>query len=115
MVGSQVGSGPRHQHGRNILRRHRVRCRTQCSGLLYGCANFVQRRVVALIPMEFERRLASPAAAAAMYRALGEKRVSVRGLHTSDRVRIERVVAAIVPKRDHTISFAGGTLDSATL
>ncbi len=65
---------------------------------------------MALIPIEHPRRLASPAEAEAWFRAFREKRVSARGFHTSDPARFARLVAAVEPRREHTISFEGGTL-----
>ena len=64
-----------------------------------------------LIPMEHARRLASPAEAEAFYRGLRERRVGVRGFHTTDPARFEALIAAADPKREHTVSFLGGTLD----
>lgn len=72
---------------------------------------------MALIPIESPRRLPSAAAAAAWVRAAGRvwspRTVSVRGFHTRDPARIERLVLAIEPQREHTISFQHGTLSAA--
>jgi hypothetical protein len=68
---------------------------------------------MSLIPIENERRLASPAEAEALFRALDQTRVSVRGLHTTDPTRFAHVVDALEPKHDHTLSFEGGTLTTA--
>lgn len=65
---------------------------------------------MSLLPIHHEHRLASPADAAAWFRALGEQRVSARGFHTIDPARFERLVDAIEPSHEHTISFVGGTL-----
>src|SRR5688572_25608779 len=65
---------------------------------------------MALIPIEHAHRLGSPAEAEAWFRAFGEKRVSARGFHTSDPERFARLVDAIEPRREHTVSFEGGTL-----
>lgn len=70
---------------------------------------------VALIRLEHEWRLTSPAEAEALCRALGEKVVSARGYHTADPARIRRLVDAIEPKREHTISFQGGVIDVSAL
>ena len=71
---------------------------------------------MALIPIESPRRLPSAAAAAAWLRAAGRvwspRTVSVRGFHTRDPARIERLVLAIEPPREHTISFQHGTLSA---
>jgi hypothetical protein len=66
-----------------------------------------------LIPIEHAHRLASPTEAEAFFRGLGQRRVAVRGFHTTDPERIEALVAAVNPKRQHTISFRGGTLGDA--
>lgn len=42
-----------------------------------------------------------------------DRRVSLRGCHTSDATKIERLVEAIEPERDHTISFTGAELTPA--
>lgn len=63
-----------------------------------------------LIPMAHEHRLASPAEAEAFYRGLRQRLVRVRGFHTTDPDRIEALIAAADPKRDHTVSFRGGVL-----
>lgn len=66
---------------------------------------------MALIPIEFPRRLASPAEAEALYRRLGDTRVGVRGFRTKDPARIERLVGAIEPGFDSTVNFEAGLLD----
>ncbi len=66
-----------------------------------------------LIPVEHLRRLASPGEAEAFYRGLRVRRVGVRGFHTRDPGRIEALVAAAEPKREHTISFRDGALEGA--
>ena len=66
-----------------------------------------------LIPIEHERRLRSPAAAERWFRALGSGRVSVRGLHTTETGRFARIIAAVDPNHEHTVSFEGGTLGAA--
>lgn len=63
-----------------------------------------------LIPISHARKLRSPAEAMALFRALGEKRVAMRGFHTTDAARIERVISAVATKYDHTISFEGGSI-----
>jgi hypothetical protein len=68
---------------------------------------------LALIPIVHERRVASAAEAERLFRALGEKRVSVRGCKTPDPARIAALVAAVEPKREHSISFEDGILDAA--
>ena len=68
-----------------------------------------------LFPVEHERRLTSAAEAEALYRALGAARVRASGYRTRDPIRFERLVAAIEPRLDHTISFEAGMLTSATL
>jgi hypothetical protein len=68
---------------------------------------------MSLIPIEHAHRLASPAEAEAFFRGLRQRRVSVRGFHTTDPQRIEALVAAADPKREHTISLRGGTLGDA--
>jgi len=68
---------------------------------------------MALIPVEHPRRLQSPAEAEAFYRGLGDRHVSARGFHTRDVTRIEKLVEAIDPEREHTISFQQGTLGPA--
>lgn len=74
---------------------------------------------MSLIPIEHPHRLASPREAAAFFGCLGllgvlgARRVSVRGLHTSEPARIARVVEAVETKREHTVSFVGGTLNGA--
>src|SRR5437868_1826105 len=65
---------------------------------------------MALIPLEHEERLSSPAQAEAFFRALRERHVSARGFHTRDAAKIERIVDAVEPRREHTISFEDGTL-----
>lgn len=67
---------------------------------------------MSLIPIESPRRLPSAAAAAAWLRACGARTVSVRGFHTQEPARIERLVLSIEPKREHTISFQRGTLSA---
>jgi len=66
---------------------------------------------VALIPIEYPQRLRSPAEAEAFYRKLGDRRVGVRGFRTNDPRRIDRLVSAIDPEHDSTISFETGLLD----
>ncbi len=66
---------------------------------------------MALIPIEFPQRLSSPAEAEAFYRKLGDERVGVRGFRTNDPKRIDRLVSAIDPGHDSTISFETGLLD----
>lgn len=66
---------------------------------------------MSLRPIEHARRLTSPAEAERLFRALGAKRVSTRGFHTKDPARFAALVAAIEPKREHTISFEDGVLD----
>lgn len=66
-----------------------------------------------LIPLTHARTLSTPGDAAALFRALGEKRVVLRGLHTTDPTRIARVIDAIEVARDHTVSFEGGTMAPA--
>lgn len=66
---------------------------------------------MALIPLAHAHRLLSPAAAEALYRALGERVVSARGYHTTSEERIVKLVEAVDPRRDNTVSFEGGTLD----
>ncbi|MDB4938484.1 MAG: hypothetical protein JWP87_5456 [Labilithrix sp.] len=68
---------------------------------------------MSLIPIEHPRRLRSAAEGEAWFRGLGQDRVSVSGLQTSNPERIARVVAAVEPKHDHTVSFLGGTLGTA--
>jgi hypothetical protein len=71
---------------------------------------------MALIPLEHPHRLASPAEAEALFRALGllgQRVVSCRGFHTTDPARITRILEAIEPKREHTVSFESGTLTPA--
>ena len=63
---------------------------------------------MALIPIAHTRRLTSPAEAERFYRALGYPVVSARGFHTKDHARMARLVDAIEPKREHTITFEGG-------
>lgn len=70
---------------------------------------------VGLIQLAHERRLASAAEAEALFRVLGEKVVSASGYHTADPSRVSRIIDAIDPTRDHTISFEGGTVDRVTL
>jgi hypothetical protein len=64
-----------------------------------------------LIPIEHPHRLASPAEAEVFYRGLRDRRVGVRGFHTTDPDRFEALIAAAESKREHTVSFLGGTLD----
>jgi hypothetical protein len=69
-----------------------------------------------LIPIEHEYRLKSAAEAERFFRALhffGRASVTVRGHRTTDPDRIARLVAAIEPKREHTIWFEHGKLDVA--
>lgn len=71
---------------------------------------------MALIPLEHPHRLASPAEAEAWFRALGilgQPVVSCRGFHTKDPERISRILEALEPKREHTVSFETGTLTPA--
>ena len=68
---------------------------------------------MALIPIEHARRLNSPAEAEAFFRGLGTTQVRARGFHTNDAARMARLVAAIEPKEEHTISFVGGALGPA--
>jgi len=68
---------------------------------------------VALIPIEYPLRLRSPAEAEALYRRLGDERVGVRGFRTADPRRIDRLVSAIDPGHDSTVSFETGVLDSS--
>jgi hypothetical protein len=70
-------------------------------------------KAMALIPVEFARPLASPGEAERMFRALGEKSVGVRGLHTRDPARIAALIAAIERKREHSIAFEAGAFDAA--
>jgi hypothetical protein len=70
---------------------------------------------VTLIPIEHERRLTSAHEAAALFGGLHQRRISARGFHTLDPARFERLVTALVPEREHTISFEGGQLGAATL
>jgi hypothetical protein len=67
-------------------------------------------RAVTLHPIEHPRRLEDAAQASEMFRALGCDHVSVRGLHTRDAARIGRLVDAVEPSRQHTISFEDGVL-----
>jgi len=69
---------------------------------------------VTLIPISHARALRSGAEAAALFRALGEKTVTLRGFHTRDPARIERVVGAIATKHDHTVSFEGGAIAASS-
>jgi len=68
-----------------------------------------------LIPIEHPYRLKSAVEAEAFFRALhffgSRASIGVRGHRTTDPERIERLVKAIEPKRDHTISFERGVLD----
>ncbi len=66
---------------------------------------------MALIPLAHAYRLSSPAAAEALYRALGERVVTARGYHTTSEERIAKLVDAVDPRRDNTLSFEGGMLD----
>ncbi len=68
-----------------------------------------------LIPIEHARVLRSPAEAAALFKALGEKTVALRGLHTTDATRISRVIHAVATRFDHTVSFEGGAIAPAAL
>jgi hypothetical protein len=68
---------------------------------------------VTLLPIEHATRLASPAQAAALFRALGARRVSVKGWNLTDRAAIDRVVGALVPGAENTVSFERGTLTAA--
>ncbi len=70
---------------------------------------------MSLFPLTHGERLTDPARVAAFYRALGERRVSLRGCHTTDPVEIALLVAALDPAHDHTLSFAAGTLASSEL
>lgn len=63
-----------------------------------------------LIPIEHARRLRSPEEAAALFKALGEKTVSLRGFHTTDAAKIARVIHAVATRFDHTVSFEGGAI-----
>lgn len=67
---------------------------------------------VTLIPVHHALRLRSAAEAEALLRALGDRQVSARGFHTSDPARLGRLVAAVTPRRDSTVSFEGGTLNA---
>lgn len=100
MVASAPGAGGRARAG--AARAARA---AGGAGFRYGS------RVVALIPIEYPRRLRSPAEAEALYRGLGDERVGVRGFRTTDPRRIERLVSAIDPAHDSTISFEAGLLD----
>lgn len=68
---------------------------------------------MALIPISHARALRTPSEAVALFRALREKRVVIRGLHTRDPAKLARVVGAAVPKTEHTISWEGGSLAHA--
>lgn len=72
-------------------------------------------RTVTLFPVEHPTRLNEPAQIAALYRGLGQARVSLRGFHTTDRTEIERLVAAIDPLHEHTCTFADGRLAATEL
>ncbi len=65
---------------------------------------------MALIPISHPTKLRSAAGAAALFRALGAKRISVRGLRTTEPARFVEVIDAYDPGREGTISFEAGTL-----
>jgi hypothetical protein len=67
---------------------------------------------VTLIPVHHAIRLRSPAEAEALLRALGDRQISARGFNTTDPGRLGRVVAAVTPSRDSTVSFEGGRLNA---
>ncbi len=68
-----------------------------------------------LIPIEHARALRSPEEAVALFKALGEKTVSLRGFYTTDATKISRVIQAVATKFDHTVSFEGGVIALAPL
>jgi hypothetical protein len=70
---------------------------------------------VTLIPVHHARKLRSAAEAEALFRALGERTVGLKGMKTTDPARYDRVIDAVVTKHDHTISFEGGSLANARL
>lgn len=72
-----------------------------------------------LIPVEHSRKLASPEEAARFFRRLDTVRfldrfyartVAVRGYHTEDPALVARLVSAVQPPRESTVSFEGGVL-----
>jgi hypothetical protein len=71
--------------------------------------------VVTLIPIEHVRTLRSPEEAVALFKALGERTVALRGFHTTDATRIARVIHAVATRFDHTVSFEGGAIAPAAL
>ena len=66
-----------------------------------------------LIVVRHAHKLRSAAEAEALFRALGERTVTLKGMKTSDAARYDRVIDAVVTKHDHTISFEGGSLANA--
>jgi hypothetical protein len=68
---------------------------------------------VTLFPLTHAHVVRSPREAAALFKALGEKTVDVRGCYTTDATKIARVVAAVATKRDHQISFERGAIAPA--
>ena len=70
---------------------------------------------MSLRPIEHPHRLKSAAEAESFFRALrlfgSRASVGVRGHHTKDPARFVRLVNAIEPRRDHTISFENGKMD----
>lgn len=74
---------------------------------------------MSLRPIEHAYLLKSPAEAEAFFRALhffgSRASIGTRGHHTRDPARIERLVNAIEPKREHTISFENGKMNLEAL
>lgn len=65
---------------------------------------------MALIPIEHEHRLTSAAQAAALFRALRDRRPLLRGLQTTAPKRFELLVGALHAGWEHSIAFEHGNL-----
>lgn len=64
-----------------------------------------------LFPIMHAHVLRSAADGEALFRAWGETTIRVYGLASAEPTLFERVIEAVEPNRDSTISFADGTLD----